>query len=316
MDDDAYHLTAPPMNPSPSNWFIGELVHANYQFDYLAARPNNDVLAEFYVRNFNAKREPQFVNYRTLPDDDPLIGPAQYAFGKTRPDLIDFAERTVYEFKPLRGAPLGVLQLWRYTHNFNLARLFDDLVAEDRAQKERGRTRYSLRPGAFPDGILAPIELTQYVDGYMKKKRGIDKTRTWAYFAGLRARGERLFAFPVLAPAIPGLVLYSVHTNNESPEQRRDVLKNIVVTGILVAAAILLIALFAAALLGAGAGALAVGTTAAVSEGSALAGTAAVAEAGVLISGGETVMVIEEFSTAMTGVDELLTVMRASSTIL
>src|SRR5262249_2456569 len=159
-------------------WLIGQLAHASYQFDYLNAFIEKDVLAEFMISlGGKNRRAPstrgQLVDYRTLRKDPRALA-AQFAFGKYRPDLIDLTDGDIYEFKPLRGAALGVLQLWRYMHNFNLATLFNELVAEKNGTRQ-DTSRYALAGGRMPGEILIPVELTQFVDAYLKRKRGAAK---------------------------------------------------------------------------------------------------------------------------------------------
>jgi len=301
VPDDFYHEpdAYDPRLPAgaPSNWFIGELIHAAWQWDYMTAFLRSTVLGEYMVSG--AAPEGSMIrgdlrDYRELVADreEPsLLAAAAYAFGRYRPDLIDFATRGIYEIKPIRAAAAGVIQLWRYAHNFNCARYYDELTKAG----ARGTSRYWLEAKPMPAHTLTPYNLTEYVDQYLNSlPKG--RRRASAYqLAAIRKRGERLYAYPVFLADAPGLVLYTVHSEKEGEdaEKRAKQLQGALRTVAIVVGVVALVAVLVAAIVLSG------GAAAPVAAG--IAEAAGVAEGAALLEGA-TVMapVVDVAGTALT----------------
>jgi hypothetical protein len=235
---------------------------------------------------------------RRSKEEPDQLGAAQWAFGDWRPDLIDFWENEIFEIKPVRTAHYGVLQLWRYTHNFNCALYFDWLTkpgAQDRDIPQ------PLRLGRPSDHCFREVDPSTFMEEYFRSRDEKDeenesgagqrpripkqrqRARQSEIESVLRARGK-IKVVPMLVPPIPGLVLYLVHSDkpddDDKPKRppRGGVLPKvaIVVTGVLVIAAVFVGIVMATAALAEGAAA-AESSALALSEGGALLSSAAVA---------------------------------------
>ncbi len=243
MLDDAYHFGERYQVPAnlQSQSILGELIHAAWQFHYLDAEPHSSVLAEFMFAAgalpdaLPPIRETELRDYREIVTDEEVptwLGAARWAFGKQKPDILDFTKRRIIEIKPVRGAPAGVLQLWRYTHNFNCARCFDELTKAG----AMGTERYALEPQSPDANCLPPLDLNEFLEQYFaaedeerdraavrkgripSKRRRVGRTEVER---SVRA-GRKLKVVPFLLSDIPGLVLYLVHDENKPEQEQPD----------------------------------------------------------------------------------------------
>jgi hypothetical protein len=183
----------------------------------------------------------ELMDYRDLdpnPKNPTLTAAARFAFGNYRPDILDLTDRCVYEIKPIRAAANGVSQIWRYTHNFNCARFFDELNTAGAA----GKGRYFLSPAATNDSPFSPVDLTSTVEQYLTVRPGAKRKSSWIDLYAMLKKGKSIYAIPVLVPAIPGLVLYSIHETNKPGKQEQDQLTEMIKTGLLVVGAVAVIA--------------------------------------------------------------------------
>jgi hypothetical protein len=262
--DDAYHCPPPRVRDDlRSTWLLGEMVHAAWQFQYLRDFPSSSVLAEYM---FSAATLPGssdrgvLTDYREIiPDEEnpSWLGAAQWAYGNWRPDLLDFTKRRILEIKPVRTAPGAVLQLWRYTHNFNCARYFDELTKAG----AQGTERYVIAPEAVPEDTFAPVDPTGFLEDYFaaedeRRRAGvrIPKRRRRARRSeveGAIRKGRILTVVPLCCPALPGVVMYLVYDDRDrrgdqdrlpTPEAIRNLVY--VVTGIIVVTAVLVAIVF------------------------------------------------------------------------
>ena len=302
MEDDNYH--EPTGSTSlKSNWLIGQLVHARWQFDYMMSRPANAILAEYLfsggaTESGIAPVRGDLKDYREIEVDEnnpTWLGASQYAFGKYRPDLIDFTSQSVFEIKPIRGADLGILQLWRYSHNFNCARYFDELTKSG----AQGKARYSLQPNPVPEGVFGPVDVTAYISTYLKDMPKAKYRPGWADFAPLVNSGEKIIAYPVIIKSIPGLILYSLHRGSDTKEKIIEELGEAIKTGVKIVAIIVVIAATSYALLAAGG--VAAATMANIGVGATAAAEAA-AESLVVVEVFGEGFAITEFDAALTSI--------------
>ena len=326
--DDAYHV--PDLNlvrgSLQSFWLLGELVHAQWQFEYMDAEIHNDVIAEYL---FSAGLSPhnvgrnrgEFEDWRYKSPKDPEevsdLGALLWAYGDPRdtqdkpwrPDIIDLSKRRVFEIKPLRTAHLGVLQLWRYVHNFNCALMFDWL------EKPGGQGKDKPIPLSLekPSGdCFREVDPTEFLKAYFAEsdrkpdsggasKGRIPRARQRAKRGDVEReirRGGKIKVLPVPAFAIPGLVLYVVLRDPKAPRKPPDPAEPVVtpvvlvVTGLLIIAAVLVGVVVVAAL----AQGAATAAAPVLAEGGAAAAAPVLAEGG----GAAAAPVVEVFGVPMT----------------
>jgi hypothetical protein len=280
-NDDAYHFDSMPSVPPNlrSFWLLGELVHAQWQFEYMDAEKSHDIVAEYLFSKGAAPRKPnlrgQFRDWRRIRSDPEYadqIGAIQWSFGNWRPDIIDLADNHIFEIKPVRTAHYGVLQLWRYCHNYNCAQYFDWLEKPGAQGKEMPPP---LLPGKVSGFYFRDVDPSDFLEDYFGSRSSrIPKTRRRAKRTEIESvlrRGGRIRVMPFRAAAIPGLVLYFVTEDKKTPDEPapstgEQIFR--VVTGILIIVALFVaVAYVLPALIG---GAIASGETAAV--GSLVAG--------------------------------------------
>jgi hypothetical protein len=312
LNDDMYNLPTPddmyklpPTQPlDRSNWLVGNLVHAAWQMDYMASRQQHEILGEFRIypgHDFEKLAKGGFMDYRTLdPDEEAptLTGPVRYAFGRYRPDIIDFTQSWILEIKPIRSAARGILQLWRYTHNYNCARYFDELTKAGAA----GMPRYFLSPGALSDIPFNPFEVTGYVDKYFEQYPDAARSPINSDLKRLRASGKEIWAIPIIVRPIPGLVLYMIHDKKRPSQAEQQQLTDIIKTGLIVVATVAIIAAILVAAIAAAAPAEAI--VAGLIGGETTQLTAGAVEVGLL---GEQALVVEQMPAAVSAFDSTLT---------
>ncbi len=310
--DDAYHFARHLDVPVGlrSHWLLGELVHAQWQFEYMDAELYSDILAEFLFSKGAPKGRSGRVrgplrDYRTIRrsvEEPDQFGAAQWAFGNWRPDIIDFARSMIFEIKPLRTAHHGVLQLWRYAHNFNCAYYFDWL---EKPGAQGKAMRMPLVPGTTNGSYFREVDPSSFLEEYFRAraaasddpaavsqpKTKIPKVRQRARrseIEGVLRAGGRMKILPFTAHAIPGLVLYRVESertkeDGESPRIPTVAKVALVVVGVLVVGAVIVAVLSAAGTATAGVAVATAGgasATGALAEGSAALATVAPAALG------------------------------------
>jgi hypothetical protein len=180
-----------------SNRAIGNAVHEELQHRYVTDDEfaNNHVVIEQYLSR-GGRREPGPPEWLArIPgiDEDPgVFGALAYALGlpprrPLRPDIADLSLMQIVEIKPIRAFHCGVLQLWQYIDNFNLAKFFDEKTkAGPKAVGKR------LAPGRLPAHLLGPIQVAERLEGRD------------------RERFRDLLAFPYMHSSVPGVVFYTL----------------------------------------------------------------------------------------------------------
>ncbi|MDT3446044.1 hypothetical protein [Pseudofrankia sp. BMG5.37] len=215
-----------------STFVIGNAVHAVLQARYLYHKDSglmdHDVVAEnlvFYGAAGEAFRRPPEQLYESpdIEERPDVLGALAFALGlppkrPLRPDLIDFTTGGIVEIKPIRSLQAGVLQLWQYVDNFNLAKFYDE-KAKIGAQQVGQR----LLPGFIPANLLGPIPLWEALTGH-------DRTRF-----------GHLVATPYMLTGLPGIVFYTL---SEKRDMERVMEQMVTVIG--VAAGIILAIVVAA----------------------------------------------------------------------
>ncbi|PYQ41482.1 MAG: hypothetical protein DMF77_15620, partial [Acidobacteria bacterium] len=136
----------------------------------------------------------------------------------------------MFEIKPVRTAPNAVLQLWRYTHNFNCARYFDELT-----KAGADGPRYFVTPQPVPQGVFAPIDPTNFLEQYFSPDSESDQTASGLRRIPKKRRrarrseveraigaGRKLKVVPLAVSSLPGVLLYLIHDDQRKPDPDQE----------------------------------------------------------------------------------------------
>ena len=310
VDDDAYHFPSLEKVPAglESYWLLGELVHARWQADYRNAVPSHEMIMEYewypggpFGRGRSSlKVHPDYRKLIVEADDASPLGVTKWAYGNWRPDILDFTTQSVWEIKPVRSAPGAVLQVWRYSHNFNCVRRFDELTGQRtrppvEVDREIGvKNPFTIGVHPVPLQVLAPIDPALELDRYFATSTGglaipgavPPERRRMRREAVERAisQGRVLQVIPAPVASLPGVILYTIVRDNRPRRPPKDPAGGVSWTTIAIAVSVVVVVVAAVVVL-AGVVAGAAGSTgalAAAPSAPALAATSSVASLGTV----------------------------------